>query len=71
MKKIIRTVLDGLSGSNLNFDSDAVRELITISITSALEESGVYREECEYENNWNSSCSDCEAEMNDETRKVV
>jgi hypothetical protein len=49
MKKIIRDVLDDISNSQVNFESDAARETISNLISAALKTKGSYKKYTEYE----------------------
>ena len=44
MKEIIKEVLDGMSGSQMNLESDGAREVIASTISSELKKRGHYRE---------------------------
>ena len=43
MKQIIKEVLDGMSGSQMNLESDGARELISSTISTELKKRGHYR----------------------------
>ena len=43
MKEIIKEVLDGMSGSQMNLESDGARELISSTISTELKKRGHYR----------------------------
>ena len=44
MKEIIKEVLDGMSGSQMNLESEGAREVIASTISSELKKRGRYRE---------------------------
>ena len=44
MKQIIKKVLDGMSGSQMNLESEGAREVIASTISSELKKRGHYRE---------------------------
>ena len=49
MKELILNVLEDISGGQVNFESEAAREMVATTITAALKTKGSYKEYTEYE----------------------
>jgi hypothetical protein len=49
MKELIMNVLEDMSGGQVNFESEAAREMVATTITAALKTKGSYKEYSEYE----------------------
>ena len=49
MKELIMNVLEDMSGGQVNFESEAAREMVATTITAALKTKGSYKEYTEYE----------------------